>query len=48
MNDREQGLPGSGLGLFIVRTVADRHGGAAVARRAPGGGAEFELSLPAA
>ena len=40
--------PGSGLGLFIVSTVARRHGGTAVARPAPGGGAEFELILPAA
>lgn len=47
-SERESGVPGSGLGLFIVRAVAERHGGSAVARVAPGGGAEFELILPAA
>jgi len=46
--ERELGGPGSGLGLFIVATVARRHGGTAQARPAPGGGAEFELILPAA
>ncbi|HEV7678529.1 MAG TPA: HAMP domain-containing sensor histidine kinase [Candidatus Dormibacteraeota bacterium] len=44
--ERESGIPGTGLGLFIVRTVAERHGGSVAARVAPGGGAEFELTLP--
>jgi two-component system, OmpR family, sensor kinase len=44
--ERESGIPGTGLGLFIVKTVAERHGGSVAARVAPGGGAEFELSLP--
>ncbi|MEX2024812.1 MAG: HAMP domain-containing sensor histidine kinase, partial [Thermoleophilaceae bacterium] len=39
---------GSGLGLAIVRAVADAHGGAAAVRDAPGGGALFEVTLPAA
>ncbi len=44
--ERESGIPGTGLGLFIVKTVAERHGGSVAARLPAGGGAEFELSLP--
>ena len=39
-------MPGSGLGLSIVRQVAERHGGSVVAARADGGGAAFWLRLP--
>ena len=39
-------MPGSGLGLSIVRQVAERHGGSVTVARAPSGGAEFRLSLP--
>jgi two-component system OmpR family sensor kinase len=46
--ERESGIPGTGLGLFIVKTVAERHGGTVAARIAPGGGAEFEMNLPLA
>ena len=42
-----RGTPGSGLGLAIVRQVAEQHGGAVRVANAPGGGAEFTLSLPA-
>jgi len=38
---------GAGLGLAIVAAIAEAHGGRAVARDAPGGGAEFEVVLPA-
>jgi two-component system, OmpR family, sensor kinase len=38
---------GSGLGLAIVSAVADAHGGAAAVRDADGGGALFEVRLPA-
>lgn len=41
-------LPGAGLGLAIVAETAARHGGAAWCSEAPGGGARFTLSLPAA
>jgi two-component system, OmpR family, sensor histidine kinase MprB len=42
-----RGLPGSGLGLSIVRQVAERHGGSVRAGRAePEGGAAFWLELP--
>jgi signal transduction histidine kinase len=39
---------GSGLGLPIVATIAQSHGGRAGARNLPSGGADVWLSLPAA
>jgi two-component system, OmpR family, sensor histidine kinase MprB len=36
-------LPGSGLGLSIVREVAEAHGGTVTAEDAPGGGALLRL-----
>jgi two-component system, OmpR family, sensor histidine kinase MprB len=39
-------LPGSGLGLSIVKQVAERHGGSVLARVAPEGGAMLRLHLP--
>ncbi|MYD93192.1 MAG: HAMP domain-containing histidine kinase [Chloroflexi bacterium] len=39
---------GTGLGLTIVRSVAETHGGSVQARRADLGGAELEIRLPAA
>ncbi|HEV7882956.1 MAG TPA: HAMP domain-containing sensor histidine kinase [Solirubrobacteraceae bacterium] len=42
-----RGRPGSGLGLAIVRQVAETHGGTITVDEAPGGGARFELRLPA-
>jgi len=38
-------MPGAGLGLSIVREVAEAHGGTVVAENAAGGGAMFRLSL---
>jgi two-component system, OmpR family, sensor histidine kinase MprB len=43
-----RGKPGAGLGLAIVRQVAEAHGGTAHAANAHGGGAELRLALPAA
>jgi signal transduction histidine kinase len=40
-------VPGTGLGLFIARAIAERHGGSLVARRREGGGSVFRLELPA-
>lgn len=40
--------PGSGLGLSIVRDVAEAHGGAAFASARPGGGACVGFTLPLA
>jgi two-component system, OmpR family, sensor histidine kinase MprB len=42
-----RGLPGAGLGLAIVRHVADSHGGTVAASNAPGGGTMLALRLPA-
>ncbi|MFE6163343.1 sensor histidine kinase [Streptomyces sp. NPDC056486] len=42
---RDEG--GAGLGLAIARDVAARHGGTLTVREAPGGGALFELRVPA-
>jgi two-component system sensor histidine kinase MprB len=40
-------MPGSGLGLSIVKRVAEAHGGRVSAERPEGGGSLFRLSLPA-
>ena len=40
-------MPGSGLGLSIVKQVADGHGGTVTVTDAPGGGALFRLQFPA-
>ena len=42
--DDERGV---GLGLSLVRQIARRHGGEATCRAREGGGACFEVSLPA-
>ena len=44
--ERKRKVPGSGLGLYIVKTVAERHHGTVVARSKPGEGAEFEFIIP--
>lgn len=41
-------LPGSGLGLSIVKAVADRHGGVVRAGSGPDGGAAFWFHVPGA
>ncbi len=41
------GKPGSGLGLYIARAIAEAHGGALEVTSAPGLGATFTLTLPA-
>jgi signal transduction histidine kinase len=38
---------GSGLGLSIVKAIVERHGGQVAAAAADGGGARFDLLLPA-
>ena len=40
------GTPGSGLGLFIARSIAEAHGGTVDVVSAPGEGATFRLELP--
>jgi two-component system OmpR family sensor kinase len=44
---RERGKDGAGLGLAIVAGIVDGHAGSVRARNAPGGGAAFEVRLPA-
>jgi signal transduction histidine kinase len=39
--------PGTGLGLFIARSIAEAHGGALEVHSAPEQGATFTLELPA-
>ena len=41
-----RGMPGSGLGLSIVKAVADRHGGTVRAGTGPEGGAAFWFHVP--
>jgi two-component system sensor histidine kinase HydH len=38
---------GTGLGLAVTRRIAEMHGGSVSARNEQGGGALFEISLPA-
>ena len=40
------GKPGTGLGLFIARSIAEAHGGTLSVVSAPGEGATFTLELP--
>lgn len=40
--------PGSGLGLAVVKTIAEAHGGTVTVRSAPGQGVTFSLVLPLA
>lgn len=42
-----EAVPGHGLGLSLVRIVAERHGGRAECRSTPGQGSVFTLTLPA-
>jgi signal transduction histidine kinase len=40
-------VPGSGLGLYIVRRLVEAHGGRITLRTRPGEGSTFEVTLPA-
>ncbi|MFC5459931.1 PAS domain-containing sensor histidine kinase [Massilia niabensis] len=42
------GLPGSGLGLYMARSIVEVHGGVLNLVNPPGGGAEFRIWLPVA
>ena len=42
----QDGIEGAGLGLAIVRSIANLHGGSAGAARRRGGGAQFWVDLP--
>jgi two-component system OmpR family sensor kinase len=43
---RDRASGGAGLGLAIVRAIAEAHGGSVVSRGSPQAGALFELELP--
>ena len=45
--DEDRSEDGAGLGLTIVRAVAEAHGGSATATNLEGGGAAVSLDLPA-
>ncbi|WP_151084013.1 sensor histidine kinase [Nocardioides cynanchi] len=45
-SEESRSMPGSGLGLSIVRQVAERHSGAVRADEAPAGGTRMVLQLP--
>lgn len=45
-SQESRSMPGSGLGLSIVRQVAERHSGSIEAGRSPSGGARLTLRLP--
>lgn len=43
---RKRGIEGSGLGLSIVKTIAEAHGGDLAVRSQMGSGSEFVMTLP--
>jgi signal transduction histidine kinase len=46
--DGASGRPGVGLGLYIVRVIAENHGGSVSVEDTEGGGATFVVDLPCA
>ncbi len=44
--EESRAMPGSGLGLSIVRQVVERHSGTVGAEAAPGGGARLVMQVP--
>ncbi len=46
-SSRQTGIAGSGLGLYIVRRIAELHGGEATVESRPGEGTTFRLRLQA-
>jgi signal transduction histidine kinase len=46
-NARRTKIPGTGVGLFIVKTIVERHGGTAAVQSTQGDGSTFTVTLPA-
>lgn len=46
-NARKMKIPGTGVGLFIVKTIVERHGGTALVQSVLGEGSTFTVTLPA-
>jgi signal transduction histidine kinase len=46
-NARKTKIAGTGVGLFIVKTIVERHGGTATVQTALGEGSTFAVTLPA-
>jgi signal transduction histidine kinase len=44
----QERIPGTGLGLYIAKTIVDAHHGRIWAESEPGGGSTFSVALPAA
>ncbi len=44
---KERGIKGTGLGLVIVKAVAEAHGGSVAVKSEPGAGSTFTVRLPA-
>jgi signal transduction histidine kinase len=42
----DQSKPGTGLGLFIARSIAEAHGGSLDVHERPGSGTVFSLAIP--
>lgn len=45
-SDRVRDVPGSGLGLSVVRRIVESHGGSVSLEARPGGGSRFSVLLP--
>jgi signal transduction histidine kinase len=43
---QDAGVPGTGLGLAMVREIAELHGGSVAVRSEVGAGSTFTLSIP--
>jgi signal transduction histidine kinase len=46
-NARKSKIPGTGVGLFIVKTIVERHAGAVAVQSTLGDGSTFTVTLPA-
>jgi signal transduction histidine kinase len=45
-NEQTRGIPGNGLGLYIVKYIVERHNGSILVHSQPGQGTKFTVRLP--